>query len=397
MATLTPVVVPAKVLKGGKHKVRIALAHNGETRYILTSIILDSDKEFKNGQVVKRPDAAMKNTLLRAELQKYQQAIDKLPYIEGLTCAELIYQMKNSDRYRHRTCQSIFEEYIENSSAQPSTTSQYRVNWNAIAKYINGNMLMENVTHATVLGLDKYFRSQNLKSSTIADRMTFFRVLSLYAVRCGYVQYRINPFMGYHTPEKQARDSWLTVEDICTIRDFQPSNSKMKKCQDFFMLSYYLGGINIIDMLKINFNESPDFLSYVRAKTERRAKMNKFVEFEIPEEAKPIIERLKGPDGRIKANKYQAKDNYHAFLTYYMPKLAKATGIKNLIYYSARKSFSQHAFNLGISTSVIDYILGHKLDKGGSSLYSYISVTPEMATKAIRQVIDNLNQHKIGK
>jgi hypothetical protein len=121
--------------------------------------------------------------------------------------------------------------------------------------------------------------------------------------------------MGYHTPEKQARDSWLTVEDICTIRDFQPSNSKMKKCQDFFMLSYYLGGINIIDMLKINFNESPDILRYVRTKTERRAKMNKFVEFEIPEEAKPIIERLRQQALRISSITQPASRSVSTHLT----------------------------------------------------------------------------------
>lgn len=73
-----------------------------------------------------------------------------------------------------------------------------------------------------------------------------------------------------------------------------------------------------------------------------------------------------------------------------MRKLAALTGIKNLIYYSARKSFSQHAFDLGISESVIDYILGHRVDKGGTSLYAYISVTPEKATAAIRKVLDHL-------
>ena len=65
MATLNALIVPAKVLKGGRHKVRISVAHNGETRYIVTDIIIDSSKEFKNGQVVKRPDAASMNTKLR--------------------------------------------------------------------------------------------------------------------------------------------------------------------------------------------------------------------------------------------------------------------------------------------------------------------------------------------
>lgn len=73
-----------------------------------------------------------------------------------------------------------------------------------------------------------------------------------------------------------------------------------------------------------------------------------------------------------------------------MKHLASLTGIKHLIYYSARKSFSQHAFELGINTSVIDYILGHSIGKGGSSLYHYVFVTPEKATEAVRQVLDNL-------
>lgn len=43
-----------------------------------------------------------------------------------------------------------------------------------------------------------------------------------------------------------------------------------------------------------------------------------------------------------------------------------------------------------IKIGVIDYILGHKLGGGGSTLYYYISVTPAQATAAIRLVLDNL-------
>lgn len=45
---------------------------------------------------------------------------------------------------------------------------------------------------------------------------------------------------------------------------------------------------------------------------------------------------------------------------------------------------------MGINTGIIDYIIGHKLDKSGDSLYNYIVVTPDIATKALRQVLDNL-------
>jgi hypothetical protein len=390
MATLNAVIVPAKALKGGKHKVRISVAHNGETRYIVTSIIIDSAKEFKNGQIVKRPDAAMKNTLLRSEMQKYQQAIDELAYTNGLTCAELVYQLKNANQYKHRTCQSIYEEYINNAHIKPGTLQSYMVIWRAISGYISSSLLMENVNHATILGLDKYLRSRKMKPTTIRNYLVFFMVLTNYASRCGYVQWRVNPFFGYDLPKMEARDSWLSVDEVRQIRDLQTDNRCVQKCRDFFMLSYYLGGINMIDLLAINFNEQTDTIHYVREKTKNRPKLNKYVEFKIPDEAKAIINKYKGDDGHIAGTESQRRTCYHDFLINNTKKIAEATGIKNLIFYSARKSFSQHAFTLEISTSIIDFILGHRVDKGGTSLYSYISVTPDMATKAVRKVLDNL-------
>ena len=40
MATLTLVIVPAKKLSDGTHKIRIRVAHNSETRLITTDIVL---------------------------------------------------------------------------------------------------------------------------------------------------------------------------------------------------------------------------------------------------------------------------------------------------------------------------------------------------------------------
>lgn len=115
MALLNAVVLTSKSIKGGRNKVRISVAHNGETRYIVTDIILDSNKEFKNGMVVKRADATMLNTKIRNLLQRYQSALDELEYINGLTCPELVYQLRTADNYKHRTLKSIYEEYMANA------------------------------------------------------------------------------------------------------------------------------------------------------------------------------------------------------------------------------------------------------------------------------------------
>ncbi len=390
MATLNAVILPAKALKGGKHKIRISVAHNGETRYIVTDIIIDSDKEFKNGTVIKRPDAAMKNTKIRTELQKYQDVIDELQYIDGLTCAELISQMKSTGNQKHRTLLSIYQEYLGNATCKPATQRLYATRWKYISECINGKMLVEHITHSTILSLDKSLKEKKLRPGIIRNYMTFFRALLSYATRCGYVQFRADPFFGYVTPKAEIRDSWLSVDEIRMIRDFKSDNYRLTKCRDLFMLSYYLGGINASDLVWIDFRENATSIRYERKKTNRCNKQNRYVEFVISDEAKEIINRYMAKDGRLDLSDKQRKRSLSDLFGKHLPKIASALGIKTLIYYSARKSFSQHAFNLGVPTCVIDYILGHSIDKGGTSLYSYISVIPEMATKAIRQVLDNL-------
>ena len=53
MATLKLTLLKSKVLKDGKHKIRVAVCHKEETSYIITRFIIDSEAQFKNGQVVK--------------------------------------------------------------------------------------------------------------------------------------------------------------------------------------------------------------------------------------------------------------------------------------------------------------------------------------------------------
>lgn len=387
MATLNAVIVPAKVLKGGRHKIRISVAHNAETRYIVTNIIIDSDKEFKNGAIVRRADAAILNTKLRGIIQRYQDVVDELPYVSMLSCAELICQLKNAGNDRCRTIDSVFNEMMESSNIKPTTRHQYQIIWNVVSKLIEQNLLVEAINHVTILNLVNKIKKRGVSDSTLYNYLIFVKSIINYAKKLGYAQYKVDPFVGIQMPHTERRDAWLTTDEIKKIRDLKIKGRIRRKYRDIFMLSYYLGGINLVDMAKINFNEQTDTIKYVRTKTENRPKVNKYVEFEIPEEAKEIINRLKNKDGIVIKNDYRLATSS---INNALASIAKMAGIDKIIYYSARKSFAQHACELGVSNGVIDYILGHKLGGGGSTLYYYISVTPAQATAAIRLVLDNL-------
>ena len=389
MATIRTVILPTKVLKGGRHKVRVSVAHNGETRYIPTSIIIDNAREFKNGIVVNRGDAAFLNTKLRKMVQHYQDAIDELGYIDGLTCPELVYSITHSEFNRHKTFKEVYEKYMEVANIADGTRKGYNAHYRCITAFIDENMLFERISHLTLAGFNKFMLERGYTANTRRDKLVFIMVLLNFAERCRYAVPAYNPFIGYDLPAQEVRQSWLSVDEVKRIRDVE-CGTTVGCARDAFMLSYYLGGINMVDLLNINFNECRKTIHYVREKTKNKPKMNKFVEFDIPDEALGIIDRYKACDGILQFGRSSRKSLMHDAFTRSMPKLAQLAGVKKIIYYSARKSFAQHAFQAGVSESVVDYILGHRVDKVTTALYSYISVTPQQATDAIRLVLDGL-------
>lgn len=392
MANLSAVIVPAKVLKGGRHKIRIAVSHNTKTRYIVTDIIIDSDKEFKDGRIVKRPDASIKNVKLRGLLDKYQKRLDNIEFVEPLSCEELVEQLKHKDKFCHRTVISIYEEYVSIKKLKPSTLVEYEATIKSIIKFLGKNFLMENICYSTVIGLEKYLSKNGNSSTTIRHRQVFLMGLYGFAQKCMYIPYKMDPWFGYKMPEAQVRDVWLTVEEVARIRDASFKYRQRRLCRDLFMLSYYLGGINMVDILRINFNNCGTRLMYERTKTENSSKINKYVEFDIPDEAMKIISKYRQPNGLLFKPSGPRSRQFRQILDYNMPRIASELGIRRLVFYSARKSFAQHALDLGVENSVIDYILGHKLNTRGTSLYNYIRITPELATIAVQKVCSNLKK-----
>lgn len=68
-------IAPAKILKDSSHKIRIAIGHKQETRYIVTSISVKNISDLKKGQISGNPQA---NVKLRNLLNHYQELLDKI-------------------------------------------------------------------------------------------------------------------------------------------------------------------------------------------------------------------------------------------------------------------------------------------------------------------------------
>ena len=395
MATLKLTIFKAKVLKNGKHKIRIALCHKGETCYILTRYLIDSENQFKNGLIQKRPDASMMNMHLRSLLNAYQEKLNEVQNQSMYTCRQLKDIISRNVRTSESsTFKSVSTEYIKELilDGRDKYASIIRLSEKYFCEFLRGDIALMDITPELIAGFSKFLkRNKCLSVATEGTVMRHIKVIINQGVKRRMVNYSVHPFIDYIIPASRVREIDISLEAFNRIRLATPKEKKYHVAHDLFCLSFYLGGINLIDLLQIDFRDT-EVLEYVRTKTKNTAIGTRTISFTIPEEAKGIIkEWMNKNTGRLDFGYKFSYPNFSRYLTRSLASLAKKLGItEKVVYYSARKSFAQYASEIGIPDGIIDYCLGHS-DKSKGVIRYYTKVRQKQADMAISRVIDYVN------
>lgn len=392
MANLFITIVPTKVTTNGKHKVRIAVTHNSETRYISTNIIIDSVDEFKNGKVVKRPDKELLNAKLKRIYDMYYERCEQVEFIDSLTCTQVI-KIISSPRTgeHHRKFEDIVNEYLSQIDEEERAKSYklYKLAAKHFMEYSGPGSLMEHITPIRINSYITHLKKRKLSPTTINIYITLLKVIINYAIKMRYVEYKVDPFVTATIPTARKRDTYITVEQLRIIRDMVPNKYNVSVVRDIFMLTYYLAGMNLVDMLAYDFRT--DDVDYIRIKTRNTKDGDRLTSFTIPDEAKPLIKKYMNKNtGKLVFGKYKTYVSCYNTLTRKMKDLKVIAGVKHdLTLYSARKSFVQHGYDLGIPLSTLEYCIGQSM-KEDRPIFNYVTVMKKHADKAIREILDNL-------
>lgn len=393
MANFFITIVPTLKLKNGKHTIRIAVTHSGQTRYIPTDVVIDNDSEFKNGKIVKRPDKTALNLKLIKTLNTYEERAERIQYIDVLSCSQLVQMLKGpAVGEKHRTFADIANEFLSQIDDTENKNS-HRL-YNQIIKrylaYAGEQTMMEQITPLRINDYIRTLQKTKLSQTSINIYITHLKVIINYAKKLRYVNFEVDPFITAKIPPAKKRDTFITVEQVRRIRDAELTTHNMYVLRDIFMLTYYLAGMNLIDILEYNFMNKTE-IKYIRKKTRNTKEGDSVVNFTIPDEAKPIIARyMDKKSGKLVFGRYASYTSCYNLLTRKIKELAKVGEIDHYFtLYSARKSFVQHGFNLGIPLSTLEYCIGQSM-KEDRPIFNYVSIMKEHADKAIRKILDNL-------
>lgn len=230
------------------------------------------------------------------------------------------------------------------------------------------------------------------------------RAVFNWAVRSGVT--RNYPFVSYSIPEEETVPNNICAEDLRRLRDY-PCEPWQRPYVDFFFLSFYLAGINPVDLLSLKADAVKDgHITFVRRKTDKQGSSRiRKVTVPVVREAQKIIDRYPSREGWL-LGFMDSRSSYRSFARVCNDALRKvgrswkvkdkAGKLRKMAYepvcpgitlYSARYSFGSIAVNdLDISEQTVGMCLGHSWSKNVTA--RYIAHDQKKIDNAVRKVVD---------
>ena len=380
-----PVVVYISAGKGRNFRLPIGVSVKPEHWDTAKGCVKNHDCRTSYNMVITRAYTRVNECLLMLEFE------GKLGV---LTQSTLQGMLKNAIHGKQMTNSPMlidsFNAYVQNLD-NPNTIYLYRHTCDRIVRLF-GDIPLSGIDVAFLKRFEKILR-QELKVNGVNQQMRNLRAVINDAINQGTLTNYTYPFRAYKIPKEPTAKRDLSIEDIRIIRDYN-AEPEMRKYLDFFMLSFYLGGINTGDLCLLR----PDDYYKGRIIYRRQKTKGLPISIKVEPEAQELIEKYKGTeyllrycDGDVDYHNWSRRVNkaLQKFGPYVLGKHGKKWRqplYPFLSMYYARHSFATIASeDCDISLDVIGRILGHA-EKTVTDIY--IHRKTKKMDEALRKVLD---------
>ena len=364
-------------LKDGTYPVQVKVGY-GTNLYLATGVYLKPEDWDDRLQVCTGKSARKINSILGTLLLQVTNRVLDLRgsgQFSQLTTAQLRQMLTNLDLTQPTVGVPSVGEYLEKVRAlkTPNTQVSYVTTKNRLALYCDPDTLrFSDLTYAWFEAWIKQMEDGGLKRNTVSKYLKVVKTVIKYAEDDGV---QVNP--AYKKIDSRAETDTpmrnLPVQTLRRIRDTQ-IKGKTAMYKDAFMLSFYLIGINLADLLALPKDAIVNGrLHYKRAKTGKNYSVL------VQSEAQAIIDKYPG-----KTHLLCFAEKVSCFRMNCNDLLRKLE--PGLTWYWARYSWANYAIDLDIPKDTVSEAMGHK--HGSTVTGVYIKYSLDKADKANRQVLD---------
>lgn len=386
--------------------IKIAMTHRRKLAFINTNVKVDTVEQWdgNRSRVIKHPMEKILNCRLQTIKAQVDESLYRIEYLklvnlDDITAVKAFIdeeldptkKEKRMKREELKASKKLFlarfdifvARHTESTQKIYSNTRSRLVQW--LGPKLN-KLSFEDINLAWLEDFDDFLKPY---APSVNGRGVHFR--NIRAVFNDAIDHEITtnyPFRRFKIKSARTRKRSLNVEAIRELINADYLEDWAEKYRDFFMLSFCMTGMNVIDLCHLKELEDGR-ANFARAKTKR------LYSIKVEPEAMEYINRLKGKDWLI-----YPMDLNKNYRSYYM-RLCKGlksvrdsvnerneeTGIKlpALTSYWARHSWATIAASIDIPKDTIAHALGH----GNNTVTDiYIDFDQEKVDVANRKVLD---------
>jgi integrase/recombinase XerD len=261
----------------------------------------------------------------------------------------------------------------------------------------NGLLYFEDVDYQFLTKYNSHLVAKDIKHNSIYLYIRTLRIFYNKAIKSKLVDRSLYPFDDYKLRPEKTKKRAVDVSILTKMKQAElPFNSAHWHARNYFLLSFYLIGISIVDLsLLKNNNVQYDRLTYKRRKTGKWYDIKLHPQaIEIfnfyqntPEYLLPISKTGVGEEVLIRGIKSKTK-----LINKHLAQIAKELKIEyKITTYTSRHSWATLAKKAGFSIELIAEALGHEYGNRTTAVY-LDTFDQNVVDDANAKVIDSLDQ-----
>ncbi|AXE17852.1 site-specific integrase [Runella rosea] len=278
MTSAKVILFTSKVLKNDEHPVMLRLIQNRKIKYLnlgFSCLASDWDDKThlpkKKHPLYKEMAVAIGSITNRANREILNLENEGRIY----SLEELAEILQVNKRKTTHTVFSYFEEIISRKieAGKIGYSDTFKATLLKLKNYRRDKDLeFSDVTHAFITKYEEWLKRQSLEPNSIFLYLRTFNTALNYAkkdklVKDDYTPFKEFSFSKYRRAKTKKRA--ISKEEMLRIAQFSPNaKSRLFHSRNYFMFSYYCGGINFVDMANLRWsNIQSGRLLYTRQKT----------------------------------------------------------------------------------------------------------------------------------
>ncbi|MDR0756466.1 MAG: site-specific integrase [Tannerella sp.] len=268
------------------------------------------------------------------------------------------------------------------------TGNNYRYTVKRLNDFAGRELSFEEINFSFLRKFDDFLEEGGASVNTRSIHFRNIRAVFNRAIDDEIIGQNLYPFRKFKIKSEQKNKESLTAKQVKMLYEYDFKTKSLRMARDYWMLSFFLCGINPVDLYFLKKADRNGRVSFVRTKT--RHNTHDVIKLFIQPEAQIIADRYSAdPDSEYLLGfegRYVEYSTFKRFLSKKIKEVSEITGLSGLTMYWARYSWATIADGIGIPEKTISKGLGH-VDKSLAGR-TYISFDWSKVDRANREVIN---------